>query len=218
MIQVPRKILLFCPLHYQAHHFQAWMKHLDIIWITASFRESRKKCQMLTARPDNKRICSNFVVYDSSKNPLRNLIPIALEDSILRNAVLALAARHLVNQGKSFHRVQVPVSSEAAKFNHDALFFKHRVIEGLSNTLCDSHCSENNVASIFLLILLDLLESGGDEWQVHLKGAKGLITGSLHQSPLETATEVSQKEPTQMIQGIRDFVIQQIIMWVYSVS
>jgi len=173
---------------------------------------SEKFVQMLTAHSDNKRICSNFVVYDSSKNPLRSLIPIALEDSILQKAILALAARHLANQGQSFHQVKVPVSSDATKFNHDAFLFKHQVIGGLSYALADSReCyKDTSVISIFLLILLDLLESGSDEWQFHLNGAKSLITSSFHQSPLEVATGAVKQEPPQMLQEIRDFVAQKI--------
>jgi hypothetical protein len=215
MIQaLPRVTPLFYPLHYKTHYFQAWINPLDTTWIIASIRRFQKKLSILTAQSDNKRICCDFVVYDSSKNPLRNLISVALEDSVLRNAIMALAARHLANQGQSFHQAKITMSSEATKFNHDALSFKHKVIDRLSNAFGSSkQCyKESIVASIFLLILLDLLESGSDEWQFHLKGAKSLITSSFHQSALEKATGAAQQQPTQMIQEMRDFVAQQIML------
>jgi hypothetical protein len=210
----PRLIPLLYQMHHNFHYFQVWIKPLNTTWIIASICGFQNSHQILTAHSDNKRICSNFVVYDSSKNPLRNLIPVALEDSILRNAVLALAARHLANQSQSFHQVKVPMSTEVTKFNHDALLFKHQAIYQLSNSLRDSkQCyKDSNVASIFLLILLDLLESGGDEWHFHLKGAKSLITSSVHQLPLEVNSGAAKRQPTQIVQEIRNFVVQQIML------
>jgi hypothetical protein len=175
-----------------------------------------KAFQVLTTYLDNKRLCSNFVVYDSDENPLRNLITLALNDSILQKAVLALAARHLANTGQSFRQVKAPMSSEVTKFNRDALLFKHQVIHGLSMVLVDSNEPQKvtRVASIFLLILLDLLESGSTEWQVHLNGAKILIASSFDRSPLTVAAG-AVRGSSPMLQEIQDFVTQQINLRVY---
>lgn len=61
------------------------------------------------------------------------------------------------------------------------------------------------MASIFLLIFLDLLESGSDRWNVHLEGAKSLI--SLN-SPLGI------DDPGQTVQEIRNFIATQIYLYV----
>ncbi|KAJ5351445.1 hypothetical protein N7452_000419 [Penicillium brevicompactum] len=164
-------------------------------------------------RKDNKRICTQFVVYDNSNNQLRKLIPFALKDPILGKAIFALAARHLANQGRSFNKAEVFTSPEVIKYDRDALSFKQQVIAGLSVVLGDSKDSNKchqdmTIASVFLLILLDLLESGGEEWQFHSHGAKSLITSSLHQSPPKHVP--SEQEPAHIIHGLRDFVIQQI--------
>lgn len=87
------------------------------------------------------------------------------------------------------------------------------MIAGLSVVLGDSKDSNKchqdmTIASVFLLILLDLLESGGEEWQFHSHGAKSLITSSLHQSLPKHVP--SEQEPAHKIHGLRDFVIQQI--------
>ena len=104
---------------------------------------------------------------------------------------------------------------EVIKYDRDALSFKQQVIAGLSVVLDDSNdfnkCHQDmTIASVFLLILLDLLESGGEEWQFHSHGAKSLITSSLHQSPPKHV--LSEQEPTHIIHGLRDFVIQQIAL------
>lgn len=61
------------------------------------------------------------------------------------------------------------------------------------------------MASIFLLIFLDLLESGSDRWNVHLEGAKSLI--SLN-NPLGI------NDPGQTVQEIRNFIATQIYLYV----
>ncbi|CAG8282109.1 unnamed protein product [Penicillium salamii] len=163
--------------------------------------------------PDNKRLCANFVVYDSDKNQLRKLIPLALQNPILGKVILALAARHLANHGQTFgsNLSEALLLPETMKYDRDALLFKHHAIAGLSNALGDpKQCYKDiNLASVFLLVLLDLLESGGEEWQVHLHGAKSLITSSFRQPPLDNS---AKQESTHVIPDTRDFVIQHIVL------
>lgn len=89
------------------------------------------------------------------------------------------------------------------------------MIAGLSVVLGDSKDSNKchqdmTIASVFLLILLDLLESGEEEWQFHSHGAKSLIASSLHRLPPKYVP--SKQEPTHIIHGLRDFVIHQIAL------
>lgn len=129
------------------------------------------------------------------------------QDPVLMKALLALAARHHVNKGHSFHQTELPASSslQLSNANQDALLFKHQAMEALSRSLrgTESFKKDTTVASIFLLIFLDLLESGSDGWNFHLQGAKNLIASTfLHPD--------SNQELGQTIEEIRGFVIKQI--------
>ncbi|KAF7588348.1 hypothetical protein BBP40_005876 [Aspergillus hancockii] len=66
---------------------------------------------------------------------------------------------------------------------------------------------DTTVASIFLLIFLDLLESGSDKWNFHLEGAKKLITHGQLQLEVQPGTT---QDPGRTVQEIRKFIIRQI--------
>ncbi|KAB8255852.1 fungal-specific transcription factor domain-containing protein [Aspergillus pseudonomiae] len=156
----------------------------------------------------NDQICKVFIVHDSEENPLRRLISLAVNDSLLLKAVLALAARHRANSGYSFGNAVVEASPDLRQIHQHALVFKHQAIQGLTHALNDPTISEQDttVASIFLLIFLDLLESGSDKWNFHLEGAKRLITnGQLHE-----VQAGSSKDPGRTVEQIRKFIIKQI--------
>ncbi|CAG8893529.1 unnamed protein product [Penicillium egyptiacum] len=157
----------------------------------------------------NERICKLFIVYDSARNPFRSLISLGLNDPVLQKGILALAARHHANSGQSFHQLQAPRSAGRINANRDALLFKHRAMEALSRVLGDGRIikSDTTVASIFLLIFLDLLESGSEGWNFHLEGAKSLITS--HRPLLETQAGVNNG-PGQTIQQLWQFISSQI--------
>ncbi|KAL2865289.1 Zn(II)2Cys6 transcription factor [Aspergillus lucknowensis] len=147
----------------------------------------------------NDRICQLFIVYDSQANPFRSLIPLALTDTVLLDSVLALAARHRANFDHPFsaNGVKEPPASEGPL--REALRFKHRAIQGLAHTLNRQNSYQDaTMASIFLLVFLDLLESGCDRWNYHLEGAKTLMT--------LTPTE----DPGLTLQRIRQFIAKQI--------
>ncbi|CRG87866.1 Regulatory protein GAL4 [Talaromyces islandicus] len=160
----------------------------------------------------NDRICKLFIVQDSDSNPLRSLIPLALHDSVLMNAVLTLAARHHANTGYSFRQqdtsIILPVPMNA---NRDALSYKYKAIQGLTSSVehATSIKHDTTLASIFLLIFLDLLESGSDRWNVHLEGAKSLI--SCNKSLFELPSSVAYGPGQTMLQ-IRDFISSQIYL------
>ncbi|KAE8354852.1 fungal-specific transcription factor domain-containing protein [Aspergillus coremiiformis] len=150
-------------------------------------------------------ICKLFIVYDSEENPFRRLISLAMNNSVLQKAALALAARHRANSGRSFDNPAVEASTDLMQAHQDALVFKHQAIQGLTFALNDPTISgqDTTVASIFLLIFLDLLESGSDKWNFHLEGAKRLITHSQLQSG-------ASQDPGRTVQEIRKFIIRQI--------
>lgn len=152
---------------------------------------------------DNDRICKLFIVYDSEKNPLRSLISLVPSDETLLKAVLALAAQHKANTGQ---QIFATPSGRLTDAHHHALIFKHDAIHGLSQAVqhVDLCRQDSTVASIFLLIFLDLLESGSDRWNVHIEGAKNLIA---------LLNQQTGYNPGQTVQEIRGFITKQIYLY-----
>jgi len=128
---------------------------------------------------------------------------------VLQKAIIALAARHHANTGQPFHRIEVPISPGLINADRDALLFKHQAMEALSRVISagDTRKNDTTVASIFLLIFLDLLDSGSDGWNFHLEGAKRLITS--HQPLLDSKAGVNDG-PGQTLQDIWGFISKQI--------
>lgn len=161
-------------------------------------------------------MCKLFVVYDSNKNAFRNLIPLGLKDPALLKALLALAARHHANAGQPFDQHEIPASPRLINANRDALIFKDQAMEALSRSLRDGKRSkqDSTVASIFVLIFLDLVESGSEGWKYHLKGVKNLIASTYTQS--ESQALINQG-PGQTMQEIRQFITRHIYLYVTHV-
>ncbi|KAJ5291946.1 hypothetical protein N7478_001197 [Penicillium angulare] len=159
----------------------------------------------------NERICKLFIVYDSDKNPFRSLIPMGMKNPVLLKALLALAARHHVNTGQSFDNPEMSTAPGFINAHRDALSLKHQAMEALSHSLRGSQsCNQDTtVASIFLLIFLDLIESGSDGWNFHLEGAKKLIASTYPQ--VENQAGINQG-PGETLQEIRSFITRQIYL------
>ncbi|KAF7586990.1 hypothetical protein BBP40_007882 [Aspergillus hancockii] len=159
----------------------------------------------------SKCVCKLFIMYDSNKNPLRNLIPAALDNPALFNSIAALSARHLANADQSFHQSDTDTRSEFKSAHHDALLFKYKALQGISQSLNNStSCrKDTTVASAFLLIFLDLLESGSDKWNFHLEGVKKLIAPIQLRRGSQTGRG---QDLGDTVQGIRDFIIRQIYL------
>ncbi|KAL4757915.1 Zn(II)2Cys6 transcription factor [Aspergillus foveolatus] len=131
----------------------------------------------------SQRICRLYILHDSDSNPFRGLLAYALEDVPLLRSIIALAARHLANTGYSFDQsykndVVVP-TSRFTDTTLDALRFKTQAITALRKRLTRPHQepvkTDTMMATILLFIFLELLESGLDGWNVHLKGARALV-------------------------------------------
>ncbi|KAL6903258.1 fungal-specific transcription factor domain-containing protein [Trichoderma evansii] len=150
----------------------------------------------------DKRVCKLYILYDSDSNPFRNLLSYALEDGALQKSIVALAARHFANSGYSFDQVEEDSSHRFAKAKLEALQFKKKAIEALSSSLShpESYKKDATLATILLLIFVDLLESGIDGWSFHIQGAKVIHqllaeSGSNCNAIIdrgETATEIRQ--------------------------
>ncbi|KAJ5394688.1 hypothetical protein N7509_006475 [Penicillium cosmopolitanum] len=154
----------------------------------------------------HERICKLLMIRDSPENPFRKLVPLCLQHSLLQKAMLALAARHFANTFRAF---STPAGGNIPGFhraNHTAFLFKHQAIEELSFSLQNPDRSDVNItlASIFLLIILDLFESGNDSWETHLEGAKTLIASN--RALLDTEAADSDK----IVTGVMEYILKQI--------
>lgn len=169
---------------------------------------------ILISATDNQRICKLYILFDSDSNPFRNLLSFCLEDLALQKSIVAIAARHFANTGRSFDTTDAVVPSRFVYANMDALLFKKQTIEALSSSLSDvgSRRTEATMATILLLIFLDLLESGIDGWDSHLQGARGLLT--LNQSLVECAPESDGKIDTgDTVRETRKFITEQLLLY-----
>lgn len=106
------------------------------------------------------------------------------------------------------------MSSEITKANRDALTLKHCAIRALSNALRDPVELERDttIASVYVLILLDLLDSGSLEWQEHLEGARALS------EPVQLQREVPPalvSDPPRRSQDLRSFLSKSIYLCVH---
>ncbi len=82
--------------------------------------------------------------------------------------------------------------------DREALRFKFRAIQGLARSVnAGTPNRDSTVASVFLLVFLDLLESVFDRWNYHLEGAKTLMA-------LTPA-----HDPGRTVERIRKFIIKQ---------
>ncbi|CEJ60855.1 hypothetical protein PMG11_09411 [Penicillium brasilianum] len=161
----------------------------------------------------NQRICKLYILFDSESNPFRNLISFCLEDLALQKSIVAIAARHFANTGRSFDTTDAAVPHRFVNANMDALLFKKQAIEALSSSLSDtgSRRTEATMATILLLIFLDLLESGIDGWNSHLQGARGLLI--LNESLVKYAPISDQKiNAGDTVRDTRKFIMEQLLL------
>lgn len=95
----------------------------------------------------------------------------------------------------------------------DALHFKRQTIGALSGRLTHPELGkkDSTMATILLLIFLDLLEFGIDGWDYHLQGAKGLV--NLYQS-LNTGSQ--SEDSGETAQEVRRFIDRQFSLYVIS--
>ncbi|KAB8255659.1 fungal-specific transcription factor domain-containing protein [Aspergillus pseudonomiae] len=159
----------------------------------------------------SKCVCKLFVMYDSKRNPLRSLIPAALSNPVLLTSIVALSARHMANGDQSFYELGTSTFPTLNDAQQNALWFKCKAIQEILYALNEEKSSKQDtvVASAFLLIFLDLLESGSDKWNVHLEGVKKMITQIQPSMASQTSTEQSLGET---VEGIRNFIIRQIYL------
>ncbi|GMG11780.1 unnamed protein product [Aspergillus oryzae var. brunneus] len=97
----------------------------------------------------------------------------------------------MANGDQSFYELGTSTLPALTDAHYNALWFKYKAIQSLSHALNDanSYKQDTLVAGAFLLIFLDLLESGSDKWNIHLEGVKKLITQIQPSMESQTGTE-----------------------------
>lgn len=170
--------------------------------------------QRLIHASDSRCVCKLFIMYDSTVNPLRNVIGAAFDNSLLLSSIIALSSRHRANSKLSYSQGGLVTSSTVpTDIDHTALRFKHKTLRGLSDAVNDPKLRtlDATITSAFLLLFLDLLESGSGTWNIHLEGVKKLITQiETHTRPKGT---VQEDFGTYLI-SIREFVSRQVYVYV----
>ncbi|KAH8695511.1 putative C6 finger domain protein Acr-2 [Talaromyces proteolyticus] len=165
-----------------------------------------------------------LALYDSVRNPYRELIPYINESPVLTDSLAAIGAIHHAYMSTCDYQFPLlPVSDEIAEtsalslsrpaqslvpfsaqpvnckaFEH-FLSLKQRALHQLSKDVAQpaTRNDDRTIAAIFVLILLDAVESGNGAWKYHLEGAKSIL-----RNRLLTANEYSM-----MTEGISTFVI-----------
>ncbi|KAJ5171287.1 fungal-specific transcription factor domain-containing protein [Penicillium coprophilum] len=158
----------------------------------------------------NIRIAKLFILYDSPSNPFRSLLAYAVDNPTLEMSIMAVAARHFANSARSFNQTDDTLSPRFINANVDALHFKKRAIKTLSSSLSQPELLQKDaiMATILLLIFLDILESGIDGWKCHLHGAEGLVRIS-QSMLLPDANQISTSDSGGTVEGMRRFVARQ---------
>lgn len=129
-------------------------------------------------------------------------------------SIVAVAARHFANSARSFNQTDDASSPRFVNANVDALHFKKRAIKALSSSLSHPEPSQKDaiMATILLLIFLDILESGIDGWKYHLHGAEGLV--KISQSMLEPgASGHITSDSGGTVEETRRFVARQFALY-----
>lgn len=162
-------------------------------------------CMGSFANMDNhkvdQRFCKLMVLYEiPHSNPYRNLLQMVSTSPSLCATIAAIGAFHSLytvhhqNQPSNYHHAprltcltddheefaRSPNSVVRTNYRH-ALMFKQRALQSTKRSLSDPRTrgQEATIASVVLLVVLDMVESGGGAWKMHVDGAKSLLQARL---------------------------------------
>ncbi|KAJ5684101.1 uncharacterized protein N7477_000446 [Penicillium maclennaniae] len=150
----------------------------------------------------NQNMAEDFVVYDQSKNPWRDIIALVGTSPVLAHGLSAMGALHyslttnadssmmpwtsynpapgaIQMSAEEIESMVMPASSRkptSQPYQH-FLEFKQRTLGQLSRDLKNlaMQNDDRTLAAIVVLALLDLFESGSGAWSYHIEGAKKLL-------------------------------------------
>ena len=125
-------------------------------------------------------VCRDLVLHDTAEsNQFRQLIPMAHEHPVLLQTIIAGSAMRMAH---TFHRHRRGVTSSNSppcsnKFYRDALTAKQRAYKLLRVATDPIHQTDSDVilAAIVLLIEVELIDVGRNNWKHHIQGATNVI-------------------------------------------
>lgn len=140
-----------------------------------------------------------------------------MDNPMLRKCIIAVAARHFANTGQSFDQIGHALCPRFVNANLDALHFKKQTIKKLSFSLSlprlGTSQKDEILATILLLIFLNLLESGMEEWKYHSHGAEGFA--NISRSLLAAGvSEHVNSDTRETADETRRFIAQQFLLYV----
>ncbi|OKL60434.1 hypothetical protein UA08_03998 [Talaromyces atroroseus] len=153
-----------------------------------------------------------FALYDAVKNPYRELFPYISNSPLLANSLAAIGAIEFAymsnDDGQSVGGSAKPDMALVKPLNSQAyehfLRFKQRALRQLSTEVSRhplTRIDDRTLAAIFVLILLNMIESGDTAWMYHLEGAKNILRGRL-----------SDVNSLPLTSGIESFVVDSCLI------
>ena len=142
-------------------------------------------------------VCRDLVLYDTPRHNLfRELVPLTYNHPVLLQTIIANSALHMSNthqksillsgsttpltgSGSSRGQSRDSTASASSYFEayHDALAAKQRALQLLQGGLARIASANVDVtlAVMLLLINLELIDTGRDNWRYHIRGTRTLI-------------------------------------------
>lgn len=134
-----------------------------------------------------------LALYDAVKNPYRELIPYINESPLLADSLASIGALQFAYMSNDCNSSGQSADGETSRtemtlFNlrdsrpyEHFLGLKHRALRQLSAEVSHplTRINDPTIAAIFVLILLDIMESGSTAWMYHLEGAKNILRSRL---------------------------------------
>lgn len=135
------------------------------------------------------RICPFIVVFDGIRNPFRQLIPLIGNSKAMVQTIMAISACHSIHEISglpvvpTINKLELSSRTEVPDLNPSRtyLHYKNQALRFLSDDLANSKRSaeSSTLATVILLMVLDLIESGAGSWSIHLEGAKRLMAAGV---------------------------------------
>ena len=140
------------------------------------------------------KLCAGLVAYDiPGQNPMRDLVPATSASPLLLQIMIANSAFHVFNISQdavgfapSSQQIEDSGDSKVVTlhngsnrgFYRDALGAKQEALSLLARsvTVVDGTNIDIVLAAILLFVNYDLIESGTDNWKLHMEGARKLIS------------------------------------------
>ncbi|KAI1076923.1 fungal-specific transcription factor domain-containing protein [Whalleya microplaca] len=139
------------------------------------------------------RCCVECTLYeDDSRNRFKEFLALVPSNPVLIHSLIAVSASHQAQAGASIPHASsrpaildgtAPDCDSLTRYDKlyltqhsDALTHSTIGMGALREGLASTDCSDASVAAVFLLIWVDIMDSGKTSWKYHLEGLKVLIS------------------------------------------